>query len=390
MLQIGKSTRPRLRDIGALTDRVTAWSLRHRTLAVAGWLAFVAAAVLAGALMPTDGARATDPGDSGRAQRALRAQPVEAPILENVLVERAAPGGPRLAGDPGARAAVADLVASLRRAPGVAVRSPYEPGARDLLSADGRSGLVTIQVSGPADGLRSRSDRAQATIRTVAARHPGIRLDQAGDRSLSVSVDQGIKADLRHAELISLPLTVAVLLLIFGSAVAAALPLLLAATAVLGAFGLLQVVAYWVPVNSASSAMVLLIGVAVGVDYALFYVRRVREERTAGRPTGAALLTATRTSGHVIVVSGVTVMLCLTGLVLTGLDNFRGVAAGTVLVVGMAMAGSVTALPGLLALLGDRVNAGRLPWLGRRRQAATGSRAWAALARSGGRRPRAG
>jgi putative drug exporter of the RND superfamily len=156
---------------------------------------------------------------------------------------------------------------------------------------------------------------------------------------------------------------------------------------VAGTFGLLQIVGHWVPVNSAASSIVLLIGVAVAVDYSLFYLRREREERAAGRGADAALRVAARTSGHAILVSGLTVMLCVLGLMVTGLDNMRGVSLGALIVVGVAVIGSVTVLPALLSVLGVRVDAGRLPWLGRRRTTATESRAWAAIARAVVRRP---
>lgn len=188
---------------------------------------------------------------------------------------------------------------------------------------------------------------------------------------MSGAVDQSIKEDIKRSETRSLPLTLLILLAVFGSLVAAAVPVLLAGTTVLATFGLLSAVDNWIPVNSATSSMTLLIGMAVGVDYSLFFLRRVREERAHG--VDESLRIAARTSGHVIVVSGLTVALCVTGLLFTGLDNLRGLTVSTILVVGLAVLASVTVLPATLSLLGTRVDRLRVPWLGKR---GTRSRFW--------------
>jgi RND superfamily putative drug exporter len=186
---------------------------------------------------------------------------------------------------------------------------------------------------------------------------------------------------------LAVPVSLIILLIVFGSLIAAAIPLVLAATAVVATFGLLQVIDHWVPINSAVSAMVLLIGMAVGIDYCLFYLRREREERLAGSSVEDALGTTARTSGRVVLASGVTVMLCLSGLLFTGIGVFRGLTIGTILVVGLTVVGSVSVLPALLAALGSRVDSLRLPLLGRRRTEARESRVWSAIARRVVRRP---
>jgi RND superfamily putative drug exporter len=378
---------PTGRDRHSLIERAVGWSTRHRAMAIIGWLAVVVVAVLSSALVTGEDAHSTDPGGAGRAQVALRTQRSYEPLRESVLVQARDASGPRLTDDPRARAVVAQLVATLRRTGGVTdVRSPFEAGGEHLVSADARSGLITFQLL--SDGhVRDHYYAAAKVVDALAAGHPGVRLAEAGDESLSLAVDQGVKDDFKRAEFSSFPLTVVILLIVFGSLIAAGIPLLLALTTVAGTFGLLQTIGHWVPINSATSSLVLLIGVAVGIDYSLFYLRRFREERAAGRDVATALRVTARTSGHVVIVSGLTVMLCLTGLVLTGLDNFRGLAVGTVLVVGLAMIGSVTVLPAILALLGKRVDSGRIPWLSRRRTSAARSRLWTAVAGAVVRRP---
>ena len=160
-----------------------------------------------------------------------------------------------------------------------------------------------------------------------------------------------------------------ILLLAFGAVVAAAVPLLLGLTSVAAAMGAFGVISQFAPDGGSGGALVVLIGLAVGVDYSLFYIRREREERRAGKGAHAALDAAAATIGRAIVVSGVTVMVALAGLLFTGLAVFTSMALATIVVVAIAVIGSVTVLPATLALLGDRIDKGRLPFLGRRRAA---------------------
>ena len=373
---------------GPMVERIAGWSTRHRALAITGWFVLVLVGVLSSALLSGKPANSTDPGESGRAERILDQHHAYVPPLENVLI-RARTAGQSFADSPELRRVTQELTTALRRTPGAIteLRSPLEGDGDRLVSKDGRSGLVTFQVAGPVEQVKAHYDAAAAAIKEVAARHPQVRLEQAGDRSLSVAVDEGIRSDFKRAEYFSLPLTVVILLLVFGSLISAAIPLLLALTTVAGTFGFLRLIDHWVPINSATTSMVLLIGIAVGIDYSLFYLRREREERAAGHGVLEALRITARTSGHVVLVSGLTVMLCLSGLLFTGLGNFRGLTIGAVLVVGLAMIGSVTVLPALLALLGDRVDKAGIPWPGRRRTAAGESRVWSAVAHAVVRRP---
>ena len=190
-----------------------------------------------------------------------------------------------------------------------------------------------------------------------------------------------VSAAFRHAELTSVPVTLVLLLLVFGALIAAGIPLLLAGTAVVSAISLLAIPSRWVPVGSTTASVVLLVGMAVGIDYSLFYLRREREERAAGRSQGEALRIAAATSGRAIVVSGLTVMISLAGLFLSGIDVFTGLAIGTITVVGIAVLGSLTALPAMLSILGRWVDRARVPFLGRVRTTARRSRLWESLVR---------
>lgn len=376
---------------GALVERIAGWSIRHRALAIGGWLALVVLAVLASSLVSGPAALVDDPGESGEVKRVLNEQKEWEPLLENVLVQPRGESGEHkeFLENPALVSATKDLVAELRETPGAVtgLRSPLEPGSEKQLSADGRSGLVTFFVAGPNEEMDAHAEAVTEAARTVAQRHDEVRVAQAGDGSLSRAVDQATKEDFASAETTSLPVTLLLLLFVFGALVAAAVPLLLAATTVAATFSLIAVFQQWVAVNSAVTSMILLIGVAVSVDYSLFYLRREREERSAGHGITESLRIASRTSGHVVVVSGITVIVCVSGLLFTGIDVFRGLTLGIALVVALAVIASMTVLPALLALLGRHVEKARIPWLGKRRTRTVESRGWRRLAGAVVRRP---
>jgi RND superfamily putative drug exporter len=206
-----------------------------------------------------------------------------------------------------------------------------------------------------------------------AAAHPAV---QVSEFDWAQAIPGGSHDDLQRAERLAVPVTLIVMLLAFGSLVAAALPVVLALTAVLGTFGLIALLSRVFPSDSSTKTVVLLIGMAVGVDYSLFYLRRAREEHAAGRSRPAALLVAAATSGRAVLLSGLTVVVALSGLYLAGIPLFASIATGTILVVAISVAGSLTVLPASISLLGDRIEAGRIPLLGRRRHQ---SRFWPAV-----------
>ena len=175
------------------------------------------------------------------------------------------------------------------------------------------------------------------------------------------------KSDLQKATIGSLPITLILLVLAFGTLVAAGIPLLLAITGVMSTMGIVAALSHLSPVEESINHVILLIGLAVGVDYALFYLRRVREERSAGRSKEAAIEAAAATSGRAVLVSGITVMIAMAGMYFAGAATFTSFATGTIVVVAVAMLGSLTVLPAVLSMLGDRTEKGRVPGLGRLR-----------------------
>ena len=172
-----------------------------------------------------------------------------------------------------------------------------------------------------------------------------------------------MNSDLQRAELLSIPVTLLVLLFAFGAVVAACVPVVLALTAVAATFGLLGPLSQAFPSDDAVTTVVVLIGMAVGVDYALFYIVRTRQERLRGLPSHEALGIAARTSGRTVVVSGTTVMTAMAGMFFVRAKIFDSLAIATITVVACAVLGSVTVLPAVLELLGTKIDRGRIPFL---------------------------
>jgi uncharacterized membrane protein YdfJ with MMPL/SSD domain len=365
-----------LRASNNLAARAGRWSARHWKTATFGWLAFVAVAAVLGSIVGTK--ELSDSGgmngDSARAQRIIDGAGFPSGSFEVVLVQHE-----RLtARSPAFRRAVAEVVGTLSRTRGVEkVRSPYTRGNEDQISKDGRSAVISVELEDtaePYDGVT----RTLAAVDRAQLANPGFRIEETGGASVEKAVDDTVGNDFKRAELSSIPLTIAILLVAFGALLAAFVPVMLALTAFLGATGLLAFASQLLPVDDAAKNVMLLIGLAVGVDYALFYLKREREERALGKTREAALEAAAATSGRSVLVSGLTVIIAMAGMFLAGNDTFVGVGLGTVIVVAVSVVGSLTVLPALLSRLGDKVELGRIPGLGRVRSGGE-SRLWGAL-----------
>ncbi len=271
-------------------------------------------------------------------------------------------------------AAVTALEIRARRLPSVAsVQGPRE--VPTLSRAGGRQQLVQVQLRGDPNHSDKHVAPLEGVVASVVAAHPGATLYEAGEASGGNAINKVVNDDLSHAELISLPITLIILIVAFGALVAAVVPLLLGLTSVAGALGAIGLISQIAPEGQSTGPVVVLIGLAVGVDYSLFYIRREREERRAGRDSHAALTAATASVGRAIIVAALTVMVGLAGLLFTGLGVFTSMALGAILVVAIAALGSVTVLPAVLALLGDRIDRGRL-WPRRRRRTPDAPGAW--------------
>jgi uncharacterized membrane protein YdfJ with MMPL/SSD domain len=356
-----------------LASRAARWSAAHWKTATFGWLAFVAASVAIGAAVGTEqlGDNEGLPGESGRMTRILD-EGFPRPAGETVLIESAT----LTADSPAFEAAIADVARRMEAIPAVTnVRSPLDGAHADQISADRHAAVVRLDIRGDPDEAFEKIDPVLAALEDAKAAHPQLSIGTFGDGSAEKGIGDAVAEDLERAGLLSLPVTIVILIVAFGALVAAGIPVLLALTGVLATTGLLAIPSHVWPVDDSVSAVVLLIGLAVGVDYSLFYVKREREERAAGRSERAALEAAAATSGRAVLVSGLTVMIAMAGMFLTGDKTFGSFAMATIMVVAIAILGSLTVLPALLSRLGDRVNKVRVPLL-HRLQRPGGGRGW--------------
>ncbi|MEU3988003.1 MMPL family transporter [Streptomyces platensis] len=329
--------------------RLAVWSARHPWRALAGWLAFVVLCLGVGLAMGTHNATGEDyrVGEAGRAETLAAEARLDREPVEQVLIS--ARSGPleQTAAD----AAVRDLTARMRKLAEVA---RVEPPVR---SADGGSLRVAVVMKGAEADAKDHVAPLAARTAAVQRSHPELRVAETGSPSVSVGVNTQRGQDLALSEAIALPVTLLTLLVVFGSALMAAVPLLLALTSIAAAMGLSMVVSHLQPDAGVGANIILLIGMAVGVDYTLFYLKREREERArAGGRLGAEALVelAAATSGRAIVVSGLAVIVSTATLYLATDVVFSSLATSTVIVVLAAVLSSLTALPALLVKIAQR------------------------------------
>ncbi|OZG27623.1 RND transporter [Williamsia sp. 1138] len=330
---------------------VARWSARNPWRAIGLWLALVIVAVGFSALIPTQNADDADyrVGQSGRADQMIHEAGLAAPDTEYVLIT----------GDREQAVTAADqLEAELAGSPEVQeISAPVFSPEGTLLSS------ISLRAP-PGDEDPAITD-IKAAVRTITADHPELTVGQFGDVSADEAINERVAEDLLSAEMISIPITLGIMLFAFGALIAAGIPVLLAITSVVATIGIYAPISYLVPSEMTASSVVMLIGMAVGVDYSLFYLKREREERRKGHHTIDAVEIAAATSGHSIIVSGVAVIASLAGVYVLGSATFNSLATAAIIVVAVAVVGSLTVLPALLAKLGKWVDRPRVPLLWR-------------------------
>ena len=357
---------------------VAGWSVRHPLFAIAGWLLLVVMCVvggnLAGMHSATDAQLA--PGESGRATAMIAAAGLQGHDIESVLIT-----GKNGHPDPAVmRDAAAGVTNALDRL------ATVDSVAAPVLSGDGSAMLVQVTLADGPDAADGSSDSTDPkplleAVTRIDAQHPDLNIDLTGSQAINADVNDQLGRDFSSALVLSLPITILILLIAFGALLAAGVPVLLGASSVLSAVGLYTVASHVLPDGGSTAELILLIGMAVGVDYSLFYLKREREERRAGRSGHDALLTAAATAGHSVVVSGCAVTVAMAGLFLLHDVNFSAMAIGGIIVVALAVLGSLTVLPAVLGLLGDRVDRPRIPLLSRLTNADRPARVWPVLLR---------
>ncbi|NEE15777.1 MMPL family transporter [Streptomyces sp. SID7499] len=367
--------------VRGLAARAGGWSARHRWAAVGIWVLFVVLAMGLGSAAGRVDVKDSDQlkGETHTAARIVEEAGIDEPASETVLIQ--ARGGDLKATDPEFRDAVESVVRAVEGTGRVThVTSPYDT---KTISKDGHSALVQFDMRGESDTAGERVEPVLKAVEDVQEDHESLRIEEIGGASMMKTFDDAFGDDFKKAEYSAVPVALGILLIAFGALVAALLPVLLAITAIMATMGLMGVVSHVMPMSDTANSVMLLVGLAVGVDYCLFYLRREREEREAGRDAQTALRIAAATSGRAIVVSGVTVCVAMAGMLFTGLAEFEAMGLASLMVVAVAMVGSVTVLPALLSLLGERVEKGRLPFLGRRKRTggSRDSRFWTAVLR---------
>ena len=370
-----------------LAARMGRWSASHWKTAVFGWLAFVVAALAIGMQVGTKNIDMQDAnvGQSNKADKILqKGFPQADPQTEFVLVQSAR----TTVADPAFRATVNDVLGAVRGNPAIKnLKSPLDPKNGDQVSKNRRTVIVTWNMKGKYDAAKTKIDTIEASVAKVGDRHPGFYVGEAGSVSSGKALDKMFVDQLKTAGERSIPITILVLLLVFGALVAVGVPLLLALSGVAATIGLVALPSHLVPLDQNVSAVILLIGLAVGVDYSLFYLKREREERAAGKSSRAAIEAAAATSGRSVLISGLTVIIAMAGMLFSGEKSTIGFGIAAMMVVGIAMLGSLTVLPALLAHLGDKVEKGKIPFLGRLRRDSGENRFWKAILKPVLRRP---
>jgi uncharacterized membrane protein YdfJ with MMPL/SSD domain len=370
-----------------IAARMGRWSASHWKTAVFGWLAFVIAAFYIGNVVGTKNIKNEDSGtgQSHRADQILRdGFPKSDALTEIVLVQSSS----KTVGDPEFRSTVNQVIATVKSNTAIKnVKSPLDGANPDQVSKDRHTAMVTWEMKGKYDDAKTKIDAVETAVTKVADRHPSFYVGEAGAVSSQKALDKMFNDQLKTAGERSIPITIIVLLLVFGALVAVGVPLLLALSGVLATVGLVALPSHLVPMDQNVDAVILLIGLAVGVDYSLFYLKREREERAAGRGSRAAIEAAAATSGRSVLISGFTVMIAMAGMMFAGDKSYLGFGIATMMVVGIAMLGSLTVLPALLSKLGDRVEKGKIPFLHRLRRDSGENRFWKRILAPAMRRP---
>ena len=363
------------------TVRVAMWSARHRWPVVLLW--FVATIGTFIVSLSIGGINASDANENpnerkleaSEAYDVFNAGGTNDPFEQFIVVIG---GGPNATTDPAFKTAVDGIVGQLRaaKAPYNGVDtptfdpfpSPFEaPPEAGLVCADGTTVRIVARIPGDDTRVAPLIAPVRPILDAAKAANPDLTIHAISSTFINEDINELITSGLDDSLRLTIPLTFLILLFAFGAIVASVVPLVLAMTSLLAAFGILGIYSQIVgPVSPNATQLIVLIGLAVAVDYSLFMITRFRVERRSGRDRAKAIEISSSTAGRAVFFSGLAVMISLAGLLTLGVSLFTSMAIGTIGVVLVSVIGSLTFLPATLAILGDRVNLGRpATWLPR-------------------------
>lgn len=363
------------------TVSVAMWSARHRWPVAGLWFAvtiglFIASLSLGGIDAGDANANPNDQNlEATEAYDVYNAGGENDPYEQVLVVVGAGPGA---AADPAFQSAVGGLVADLGGAAATIdgaskptfdqITDPFRaPPEAGLISPDGSTVRIVARVPGDGEQVRTLVEPVLPIVDDVRAAHPELMVHVLSNTLVNQDINELIAAGLDESLRLTLPLTFIILLIAFGAVVAAVVPLVLAVTSLVAAFGVLGIYSQIMgPVSPNATQLVVLIGLAVAIDYSLFMITRFRFERRGGRSKDGAIEVSSSTAGRAVFFSGMAVMISLASLVTLGVTFFTSMAVATVSVVFISVIGSLTFLPATLSILGDRVDLGRpATWLPR-------------------------
>ena len=361
------------------TVRIARWSATHPWRAILIWVVFVVVCLVVGGSGGTKQAtdRQMGVGESGRAVQMLHKAGLDDPSVENVLITARSGSLDRHA----ARAVAAEITQAMRGLPGVA------SVGKATTAPHGAAMLVPVTMRGDPDTAKNRVAPLLKETTAVQKAHPDLRVEEVGSASIATGLSDEVGKDTGKSESLSMPVTLLIMLVAFGAIVAAGVPVLMALSSVAAATGLYGLASHLFPDSGTVASVIMMMGMAVGVDYSLFYLKRDREERARGRGKVEAIEIAAATSGHSVVVSAIAVIVSMAGLYLASDVIFSGLATGMIIVVTVAMLGSLTVLPALLAKFGRALDRPRVPLIWRITGRGGTPRVWPALLRPALRHP---
>jgi len=340
-------------DAGGVFAAIGRFCARRRWPVLAAWILLVAVGALASGpvFAGLEASRASDRLESVRAF--------------DVIGDNARYGARMLGlvddvpiADPAVRARITAAAADVARIPRVGrVVDPYAGARAGLVATDGRGGVVVVDLDRRITGRERDAaiDAAAARLRRLAGEIPGASVQIGGNPLLNREINAQVKADTERAEAVSLPITLIVMVVIFGGLLAALLPLIGAVAAIGGAFVCLLGFAAVITLDPNTVPVTTLLGLGVSIDYALLMVSRFREERAAGADVPGAVERTAATAGRTITFSALTVAVSLSALMIFDDPTFRAIGAAGVAVVVVALLAALTLVPALLALVGGRI-----------------------------------